>query len=288
MMRKLLIVAMMAATAIVPATAFAQHRGNRGPDRVRTVDPGSSEAPRQPQFQQRGESGDQQRPDREQQARAERTQQTARPAPVISSTNGEARQAFRGRQAVRNNNGARIDTNRSLFNGGSAFDRNRRTLDPNRSSIDTRSAFDRSGRDGYRGDRRGTESYRGNEQYGGQYNRSNGYDNRGGYANRNGWSRGWRSDNRYNWQGYRSANRSAYRLPRYYAPYGWDYGYRRFSVGVRLSNLLFDQNYWIEDPAYYRLPPAYEPYEWVRYYNDALLVDIRSSAVVDTVYDIFW
>ena len=30
------------------------------------------------------------------------------------------------------------------------------------------------------------------------------------------------------------------------------------------------------------------PYRWVRYYNDALLVDIRSGQVVDVEYDIFW
>jgi hypothetical protein len=36
------------------------------------------------------------------------------------------------------------------------------------------------------------------------------------------------------------------------------------------------------------LPPAYGPYRWVRYYNDALLVDIYTGRVVDTVYDIFW
>ena len=41
-------------------------------------------------------------------------------------------------------------------------------------------------------------------------------------------------------------------------------------------------------PYDYRLPEAYGPYRWVRYYNDALLVDIYTGEVVDTVYDIFW
>ncbi|MEG8047084.1 RcnB family protein [Sphingomonas aerolata] len=36
------------------------------------------------------------------------------------------------------------------------------------------------------------------------------------------------------------------------------------------------------------MPEAYGPYRWVRYYNDALLVDLDSGRVVDTVYDIFW
>lgn len=101
------------------------------------------------------------------------------------------------------------------------------------------------------------------------------------------WYRGWRSDARYDWSRNRATNRSAYRLPRYYAPGGWGYGYRRFSVGVTLFSGLFGQNYWIDDPWTYRLPVAYGPYRWVRYYGDALLVDVRTGRIVDTVYDIF-
>jgi len=114
-----------------------------------------------------------------------------------------------------------------------------------------------------------------------------GYDQRGWDA-RSGWNRDWRGDRRYDWNDWRVRNRQAYRLPRYYAPGGWSGGYRRFGVGIRLSSLLFAQDYWIGDPGYYRLPPVYGPYRWVRYYNDALLVDVRYGTVVDTVYDIFW
>lgn len=103
-----------------------------------------------------------------------------------------------------------------------------------------------------------------------------------------GWNRDWRRDNRYNYNTYRNQKRYIYRLPRYYAPYGWGYGYLRFSTGFTLRSILFDQDYWIDDPGYYRLPPVYGPYRWVRYFNDALLVDIRTGYVVDTVYDIFW
>ncbi|WP_374944005.1 RcnB family protein [Sphingomonas sp.] len=110
--------------------------------------------------------------------------------------------------------------------------------------------------------------------------------NRGAW-NRGTWNRDWRNDRRYDYGGYRDQNRGAYRLPRYYAPYGSGYGYRRFSVGVTLSSVLFGENYWIDDPYDYRLPAAYGPYRWVRYYNDALLVDVRYGRVVDTVYDIF-
>ncbi|MBJ6121937.1 RcnB family protein [Sphingomonas mollis] len=104
----------------------------------------------------------------------------------------------------------------------------------------------------------------------------------------NNWDRGWRNENRYDWNRYRTTNRGAYRLPRYYAPNGWDRGYRRFGVGAGLSSVLWNRNYWISDPWSYRLPEAYGPYRWVRYYDDALLVDLRSGQVIDAVYGIFW
>lgn len=107
-------------------------------------------------------------------------------------------------------------------------------------------------------------------------------------GNGRGWDRGWRQSDRYDWSGYRASNRSAYRLPRYYAPYGWSGGYRRFSLGARLAPSLFARSYWIEDPYAYRLPEAYEPYSWVRYYNDALLIDVETGEVVDAINDIFW
>ena len=111
--------------------------------------------------------------------------------------------------------------------------------------------------------------------------------NRGWEGNRS-WNRDWRRDQRYDWQRYRYANRSLYRARPYYAPYGWSYGYRRFSIGFSLSSVLFNQRYWIDDPYAYRLPAAYEPYRWVRYYDDVLLVDLRSGQVVDVIHDFFW
>jgi Ni/Co efflux regulator RcnB len=108
-----------------------------------------------------------------------------------------------------------------------------------------------------------------------------------GFYDRRNWNRGWRSDDRFDWLRGRAENRYAYRLPRYYAPGGWTGGYRRFGIGAALSPLLWAQDYWIDDPYEYRLPPAYGPYRWVRYYNDALLVDLEDGQVVDVVYDIF-
>ncbi|MDJ0277056.1 RcnB family protein [Sphingomonas sp. 2R-10] len=147
---------------------------------------------------------------------------------------------------------------------------------------------------------RGTEWDRGNRDWnrGGDWNRGDRDGNRGGWdRNRGGWDRnrgggqwdrGWRRDDRYDWNRYRQQNRNLYRLPRYYAPQGWGYGYRRFGVGVTLNSFLFGSNYWINDPYSYRLPEVWGPYRWVRYYNDALLVDVRSGQVVDVEYDIFW
>jgi len=98
----------------------------------------------------------------------------------------------------------------------------------------------------------------------------------------------WRNDRRYNWQSWRYSHRDLFHLPRYYAPYGWDWGYTRFSTDSCLDDLLFGDSYWIGDPWTYHLPPTYGPLHWVRYYNDALLVDVRDGCVVDAVYDLFW
>jgi Ni/Co efflux regulator RcnB len=60
------------------------------------------------------------------------------------------------------------------------------------------------------------------------------------------------------------------------------------SIGFSLMPLFYSDRYWISDPWTYRLPSAYGNYRWVRYYNDALLVDIYSGDVVDVMYDFFW
>lgn len=102
------------------------------------------------------------------------------------------------------------------------------------------------------------------------------------------WDNRWRNDRRYDWNRYRTQYRHIYRMPAYSAPYGWNYGYRRFSLGIYLSNVLFSSSYWINDPYYYRLPPVYGSLRWVRYYDDALLVDVRDGYVVDVIHDFFW
>ena len=100
------------------------------------------------------------------------------------------------------------------------------------------------------------------------------------------WSGDWRRDRRYDWSHYRSRYGSLYRLGRYYDPYGW--GYRRFSTGLSLWPSYYGSNYWLDDPWMYRLPPAYGPYRWVRYYDDAMLVNIYTGTVIDVVHNFFW
>jgi len=101
------------------------------------------------------------------------------------------------------------------------------------------------------------------------------------------WDRDWRRDNRYDWRTYRTRHRDRYRIGRYYSPYS-HWHYRRLTVGFFLDTLFYSNRYWISDPWYYRLPPAYGPYRWVRYYDDALLVNIYTGEVVDVIYDFFW
>jgi len=107
-------------------------------------------------------------------------------------------------------------------------------------------------------------------------------------GNRDGqrWSHDWRRDSRYDWRRYRDRNRSIFRIGNYYDPFGW--GYRPLSIGFTLYSGYYQPNYWIDDPWEYRLPPVYGPYRWVRYYDDAVLVDIFTGEVVDVIRGFFW
>lgn len=100
------------------------------------------------------------------------------------------------------------------------------------------------------------------------------------------WRTDWRSSQQYDWQRYRDSHRSVFRLGSYFDPYG--YGYRRFSIGFNLWPSYYGSNYWLSDPWMYRLPPAPPGTRWVRYYNDALLVDMYTGRLVDVIYNFFW
>lgn len=100
-----------------------------------------------------------------------------------------------------------------------------------------------------------------------------------------GWNRDWRNDRRYDWRNYRDHHRSVFHLGIYFDPFG--YGYRAFGIGYRLQPLYFGQRYWI-DPAMYGLPFPPPGAQWVRYWNDAVLVDMYSGEVIDVIHNFFW
>lgn len=120
------------------------------------------------------------------------------------------------------------------------------------------------------------------------WNNGRRFDDRSRWANQRRWDNGWRQDRRYDWNSYRNRYGDRYRMGRYYAPRGWNYGYRSFSVGIFLNSLLYSNSYWLDDPYSYRLPPAYGSLRWIRYYDDALLVDVRDGYVVDVINNFFW
>ncbi|MFL6765659.1 MAG: RcnB family protein [Sphingomicrobium sp.] len=100
-----------------------------------------------------------------------------------------------------------------------------------------------------------------------------------------GWNREWRNDRRYDWRNYRERHRSVFRLGVYYDPFG--FGYRSFNIGYNLGPAYYGQQYWI-DPAIYSLPYPPPGTQWVRYWDDALLVDVYSGEVVDVIHGFFW
>jgi hypothetical protein len=100
------------------------------------------------------------------------------------------------------------------------------------------------------------------------------------------WDSSWRNDRRYDWHRYRDRNRWLFSFGAYYDPFGWNY--RRHSIGWRMYPSYYSSSFWLDDPWSYRLPPAYGPYRWVRYWDDALLINIYTGHVVDVAHDFFW
>ncbi|MEQ1688808.1 MAG: RcnB family protein, partial [Sphingopyxis sp.] len=146
----------------------------------------------------------------------------------------------------------------------------------------------RHDRDG-RYDRNDNSRYDRSRGYGGNhgYDGNRRYERRDRYDDHHGWNRDWRHDRRYDWFGHRNHYRDQYRWGIYYSPYR-NWNYRRISIGFSLWPLFYSDRYWINDPWSYRLPDAYGPYRWVRYYDDALLVDVRTGEVVDVIDNFFW
>lgn len=298
-MRRRWIAALMAAAALVPGMAAAQDRGGGRGQGGWQQRQGNSDGGRQ-------RAAPQSRPDTAPQRQNNGSNRTWQQRPQAART--EAGREFRQeRRDDRRTFAAERQRDRQALTSGAVTrdayraDRNRdaqafrqdRREDQRDFSRDRRNEVQRSwSRSGADWNDHGRDQARRsdwNDQrrwYGGN---DRGY-GRGDWRGdgRGGWNRDWRRDQRYDWNRWRYANRNVFRLPRYYAPYGWNYGYRRFAVGAVMSSMLFAQSYWINDPWAYRLPDAYGDYRWVRYYNDALLVDVYSGEVVDVIHDIFW
>lgn len=270
-----------AVTIGVPAMAMAQDRPDREDHRERGDHPDRGQRPggdngqqRPQQDQQRPPQMDQQRQMQDQQ-RQQAEQQQQQQAQQQQRQQQDQQRQFQDQQ--------RRDQGRGNFGGQQpGFDRGR---------PDNRPDFNRGGRpDDRRPDFRPDDNRRPDLNRDPGFSRGpggqpgfRGDDRRGGPPNRN-----WRQDRAFDWRGYRNDHREVFRAPRYVAPRGWGYGYRRFSIGIRIPNFFFGEQYWIDDPWSYRLPPAYGPYRWVRYYNDVLLIDLRTGEVIDEIPDFFW
>lgn len=100
------------------------------------------------------------------------------------------------------------------------------------------------------------------------------------------WNTGWRHNHNYDWYNWRNKNRWLFSLGFYSDPFGW--GYSPFSIGWRMWPSYYSNRYWLNDPWQYRLPYAPPGTRWIRYYDDAILVDMWSGQVVDVIYDFFW
>ena len=100
------------------------------------------------------------------------------------------------------------------------------------------------------------------------------------------WNTSWRNNSRYDWSNYRRRHNWLFNLGLYYDPFGW--GYQPYQIGWRMWPSYYGSNYWMNDPWQYRLPYAPPGTRWVRYYDDAVLVDMWSGQVVDVIYDFFW
>ncbi len=85
---------------------------------------------------------------------------------------------------------------------------------------------------------------------------------------------------------YHGRSFTSFRAAPFSYPGGW--GYRRWGVGQVLPGLFLSQGYFIGNWGAYGLGPPPPGLEWVRYGPDALLVNVYTGQIVDTVYGVFW
>lgn len=96
----------------------------------------------------------------------------------------------------------------------------------------------------------------------------------------------WRKDRRYDWYKHRNKYWWLFQLGWYNDPFGW--GYQPYGIGWRMWPSYYSSHYWLNDPWQYRLPYAPAGTRWIRYWDDAVLVDLWSGQVVDVIYNFFW
>jgi hypothetical protein len=96
----------------------------------------------------------------------------------------------------------------------------------------------------------------------------------------------WRKDRRYDWYKHRNRYWWLFQLGWYNDPFGW--GYQPYGIGWRMWPSYYGRQYWLDDPWQYRLPYAPAGTRWIRYWDDAILVDLWSGQVVDVIYNFFW
>ncbi len=265
-MRKL-ILSLLMATAMVPAAASAQDRSIA--DRIREARAeraARSEASRPDERPQRAE--------RQEQRQEQRVQRQERQVERQVERRIE-RQADRSFERQADGPARPVEVRRQRRDSGFLGGVRREAIEQRQEQQEQQQPGVQSGQHNG-GDGRWTRDRDGRRD--GSWSRDGRRDSR--------WSSDWRRDTRYDWSRHRARHRSIFRLGRYYDPYGW--GYRRFSIGFSLGRGYYGSNYWLDDPWQYRLPPAYGPYRWVRYYDDALLVNIYDGRVVDVIHNFFW
>jgi hypothetical protein len=299
-MRRILISILLAGAAASPALAqdhggwrHAQSQGNSGDrgDRGDRSDRGDRGQAQQERQQVREQVREQVRAERSNGgANFERSQQ-ARPERAMPQFEGRQQQVqdvqrggfdrsrFEGR-----NNGPRI-----VEVPQQGFDRSTRNWNRDRGD----QSGDRSNWSGDRTQRSGgasgwTRTQNGWARTGGDYRQGEVAQQRVRDRSRwssGGWDRNWRDDHRYDWRSRRDRHRSIFHLGIYFDPFG--YGYRSYDIGYRMVPAYYGQQYWI-DPGLYGLPYPPPGTAWVRYWNDAVLVDIYSGEVVDVIHNFFW
>jgi len=284
-MRKFLVPLLLASAALAPATAVAKDRdsGDRDRPRAERSERSNSSEKRTHRAERPARAERAERPVRIERAeRPERVERAERSVHIERERRVRSVEPVQEVQQVR-----RVERRPDSFGEGVRAIARREQADR---SIETR----RRNREGFEGlrerivengdrtrDRDGWSGDRDGRRWSGD---RDGY--RRGDRDGHRWTGDWRRDRRYDWRSHRSRYSSLYRFGRYYDPYR--YGYRRFSIGFRLFPSYYSSNYWLDDPWQYRLPPAYGPYRWVRYYDDALLVNIYTGEVVDVIHSFFW